>query len=86
MADDGQVVIGILVDLFQPLRPFHIGDLGLDADGAQLGRDDLAAAPGIGRGRQGKAQGQVLDARLGQQFFRQFGIIGGFRRQIGIIG
>ena len=52
MADDGQVEVLVLEHLLQPLRPFHIDDLGLDPDRAQLRGHDLAAAPGIGGRRQ----------------------------------
>jgi hypothetical protein len=38
MADDRQVEVLAAEHLFQPLRPFEVLDLGLDADLAQLRR------------------------------------------------
>ncbi|MPL95504.1 hypothetical protein SDC9_41675 [bioreactor metagenome] len=86
VADDGQIEIMALEHLLEPLRPFEIGDLGPDPHGGELRRDDLAAAPGIGRRRQGKAQRQPLGPGGGQQRLRFLGVIGGERRQILVIG
>ncbi len=70
MADDGQVVVLVLVDARQPLRPFDLLDLGVDADVGELGRDDLSALTGIGRRRQDEAElerrrhARLLEQRL----------------------
>ena len=70
MGDDGQVVVAVLVHAGKPLRPFHVLDLGDDADLGQLGGNDFAALARIGHGRQDQAQLQ----RCGDAGFLQQGL------------
>jgi hypothetical protein len=44
VADDREVVVLVLVDARQPLRPFDVLDLRLDSDLGEFGGDDFAAA------------------------------------------
>ena len=78
MRNDGQVVVLVGVGARQPLCPFHILQLELDADLGQLGCNQLAALARIGRGRQRHGQRQRgLDASFSHQslgFFQVKGV------------
>ncbi len=75
--DDGQVELAALEHLIQPLGPFQILDLRADARLGQLRDQHLAAAPGVGAGRQAKRHVYAVRiAGLGQQGAR-------FRRVVG---
>jgi hypothetical protein len=58
--NDGQIEILGLEHIIEPLRPFDIGDVDIDADLAQLRGDDLAATAGIARRRQLQRQVRSL--------------------------
>ena len=68
MRDDGQVVVLVGVSAAEPLRPFHVLDLGDDADLGQLRGDHFTALACVGHGWQFQAQlKRCLDAGFCQQ-------------------
>ena len=70
VGDQGEVVVLVAIGAAEPLGPFHILDLGHDADLGQLRRNHLAPLAGIGRrGQRERERERGLDARFGQQFF-----------------
>ena len=85
MADDGQAEVLAAKHGFQPLRPFHIYDLGGNPDLCELGGDDLAATPRIGGRRQvQRGLKPVGIAGLGQERAGLVGIVGRHAREIDI--
>ena len=87
MADHREVEILALERARQPLRPFDILDFGIDADFGELGCDDLAALPGIGRGRQGQRHiERHRHARFRQQRLGFFDVERKRSREIDIAG
>ena len=85
MGDDAEVEIMAHENLVDPLRPFEVLDAHTDAGFGELGRDDLATAPRIGRRwqfeRERKAVGQ---ASLGQQGARARRVVGVLTREVDI--
>ena len=76
VVDDGEVEVAFERP-GQPLRPFDVFDLRVDADLGQLRRDDLAALARIRRRRQGQRQVQRRrDAGFFQQCFGFFHVVG----------
>ena len=77
MADDGQVVVLVLVGAREPLRPLHVLHLGHDADLGQFRHDHLAALARVGRRRQRERELQRRgDAGFFQQCLGFFGVVG----------
>ena len=87
MTDDRQAEIFAFEHGFQPLRPFDIGDLRLDANLGQLRGDDLTPAAGVGGGRQVQCRLEPIgETGLGQQRLGFFGIVAAQLRQVDVIG
>src|SRR5215468_2254794 len=78
VADDGEIVVGVLVDLGQPLPPLDLLDLHLDADLGELAHQHLAGAHRVvvlRRDAEDSVEAAGI-ARLREQLLRLGGVVG----------